>query len=134
MPGVKVRAVCPACGRPASSPGRSECLYCGAPLAAVVTGTVSAAGSGRPVTVAPENLKSPAPSSPPSSPPAAAPPAQKPAWMRYGGEERPVALFFRNGWVRFFLVVGFVLAGILGIASLIDDHRPPGFVQEPVGR
>jgi hypothetical protein len=130
MPGVKVRAVCPACGRPASSPGRSECLYCGAPLSAVVTGTVSAAGSGKPVTVAPENLKSPAT----SSPPAVAPPAQKPAWMRYGAEERPVERFFRNGWVRFFLVVGFVLAGILGIASVIDDHRPPGFVQEPAGR
>ncbi len=130
MPGVKVRAVCPACGRPASSPGRSECLYCGAPLAAVVTGTVSAAGSGKPVTVAPENLRSPAP----SSPPAAEPSAPKPDWMRYGGEEQPVARFFRNGWVRFFLVVGFVLAGILGIASLIDDHRPPGFVQEPAGR
>ncbi len=131
MPSVKVRAVCPACGRPASSPGRSECLYCGAPLAAVVTGTVSAAGSGTPVTVPPENLKSSAPASP-STP--VAPPAAKPAWMRYEAEERPVARFFENGWVRFFLVVAFVLAGILAIAKVIDDHRPPGYVQEPVGR
>jgi hypothetical protein len=130
MPSVKVRAVCPACGRPASSPGRSECLYCGAPLRAVVTGTVSAAGSGKPVTVAPENLKGPAA-------PAAPPPAllsDKPAWMRYEVEERPVARFFENGWVRFFLVVAFVLAGILTIAKVIDDHRPPGYVQDPVGR
>ncbi len=127
---MKVRAVCSACGRPASSPGRSECLYCGAPLAAVATGTVSAAGSGKPVTVAPENLKSPATTAPPSS----AAPAGKPAWMRYEAEERPVARFFENGWVRFFLVVAFVLAGILAIANLIDDHRPPGYVQEPVGR
>jgi hypothetical protein len=130
MPGVKVRAVCRACGRPASSPGRSECLYCGAPLAPVVTGTVSAAGSGKPVTVAPENLKSPAP----ASAPAAQPSEPKPAWMSFGAEERPGARFFGNGWVRFFLVVAFVLAGILAIAGLIDDHRPPGFVQEPLGR
>lgn len=131
MPSVKVRAVCPACGRPASSPGRSECLYCGAPLTAVVTGTVSAAGSGRPVTVAPENLKSPAPVSL-QNPEAA--PAPKPAWMTYEAEERPMARFFENGWVRFFLVVAFVLAGIFALANLIDDHRPPGFVQDPVGR
>jgi hypothetical protein len=129
MPAVKVRAVCPACGRPASSPGRSECLYCGAPLIAVVTGTVSAAGSGKPVIVAPENLKG-TPSAPP--PPARA--AEKPAWMRYEAEERPVARFFENGWVRFFLVAAFVLAGILTIAKVIDDHRPPGYVQEPVGK
>ena len=127
---MKVRAVCPACGRPASSPGRSECLYCGAPLAAVITGTVSAAGSGKPVAVAPENLKSPAPASPP--PPV--PPASKPAWMTYEAEERPVARFFQNGWVRFALVAALVLAGILTIVNLIDDHRPPGYVQEPVGR
>ena len=127
---MKVRAVCSVCGRPVSSPGRSECLYCGAPLTAVVTGTVSAAGSGKPVTVAPENLKSPAPSAPPSP----ASPAGKPAWMRYEAEERPVARFFENVWVRLFLVVAFVLAGILTIANLIDDNRPPGFVQEPVRR
>jgi hypothetical protein len=131
MTAVKVRAVCPACGRPASSPGRSECLYCGAPLTAVVTGTVSAAGSGKPVTVAPENLRSPAPASPPIP---VTPPAAKPAWMTYEAEERPVARFLENGWVRFFLVVAFVLAGILAIANLIDDHRPPGYVQEPVAR
>ena len=130
MPAVKVRAVCPACGRPASSPGRSECLYCGAPLSAVVTGTVSAAGSGKPVTVAPENLKSPAGAVPP--PPSAA--REKPAWMRYEAEERPVARFFENGWVRFALVVALVLAGILVIAKVIDDHRPPGYVQEPMNR
>ena len=130
---MRVRAVCPACGRPASSPGRSECLYCGAPLAPVVTGTVSAAGSGKPVTVAPENLKRPAPGAPAALPPAVAT-APKPGWMRYGAEDRPVARFFESGWVRFFLVVAFVLAGILAIATLIDDHRPPGFVQEPVGR
>jgi len=127
---VKVRAVCPACGRPASSPGRSECLYCGAPLAAVVTGTVSAAGSGNPVTVAPENLRGPAP----VPPPAAAPVDRKPGWMTYEAEERPVARFFGNGWVRFLLVVAFVLAGILAIANLIDVHRPPGYVQEPMNR
>ncbi len=130
MPPVRVRAVCPACGRPASSPGRSECLYCGAPLTAVVTGTVSAAGSGKPVTVAPENLKG-------STTPVAPTPAlstDKPAWMRYEAEERPVARFFENGWVRFFLVVAFVLAGILTIAKVIDDHRPPGYVQDPVRR
>ena len=132
MVGVKVRAVCPACGRPASSPGRSECLYCGAPLAAVVTGTVSAAGSGERVTVAPENLKSPAPALPSS--PVPAPDARRPAWMSYGAEERPVARFFGNAWVRLVLVVAFVLAGILAIASLIDHHRPPGYVQEPAGR
>jgi len=123
---VKVRAVCPACGRPASSPGRSECLYCGAPLAPVVTGTVTAEGSGRPVAVAPGNLKAPAPAAPPK--------AEKPGWMRCEAEERPVARFFENGWVRFILVVAFVLAGILAIASLIDDHRPPGYVQDPVPR
>ena len=127
---VKVRAICPACSRPASSPGRSECLYCGTPLTAVVTGTVSAAGSGKPVTVAPENLKAPAPNLPPS----VLPPAAKPAWMTYEAEERPVARFLENGWVRFFLVLAFVLAGILAIAKVIDDHRPPGFVQEPAGR
>lgn len=130
MPGVKVRAVCPACGRPASSPGRSECLYCGAPLASVVTGTVTAAGSGRPVAVAPENLKNLSPALPP--PPAS--PAEKPAWMSYEAEERPVARFFENGWVRLFLVVAFVLAGVLAIAKVIDDHRPPGYVQEPSRR
>ncbi len=54
--------------------------------------------------------------------------------MRYGAEERPVARFFENGWVRFFLVVAFVPAGLLMIADLIDDNRPPGYVQEPVGR
>ena len=130
MPSVKVRAVCPACGRPASSPGRSECLYCGAPLTAVVTGTVSAAGSGKPVTVAPENLKGPAA----PAAPAPALPSDRPAWMRYEAEARPVARFFEYGWVRFFLVVAFVLVGILTIAKVIDDHRPPGYVQEPVGR
>lgn len=130
MAPVKVRAVCPACGRPASSPGRSECLYCGAPLTAVVTGTVSAAGSGKPVTVAPENLKGP---TTPVAPNPALPP-DKPAWMRYEAEERPVARFFENGWVRFFLVVAFVLVGILAIAKVIDDHRPPGYVQDPVRR
>ena len=40
----------------------------------------------------------------------------------------PVVLAF------FFLVVAFVLAGILVIANLLDDHRPPGFVEEPVER
>ena len=70
---MKVRAVCSACGRPASSPGRSECLYCGAPLAPVVTGTVTAEGSGRPVAVAPGNLKAPVPAAPPQ--------AEKPGWM-----------------------------------------------------
>ena len=123
MPSVRVRAVCPACGRPTASPGRSECLYCGAPLAAVVTGTVSAAGSGRPVTVAPGNLKGPPPVPPPH--------AEKPGWMRYEAEERPVARLFESGWVRFALVVALVLAGIATIARLIDDHRPPGYVQEP---
>jgi uncharacterized membrane protein YraQ (UPF0718 family) len=54
--------------------------------------------------------------------------------MSYESEARPVARFFENGWVRFFLVVAFVLAGILAIANLIDEHRPPGYVQEPVGR
>jgi hypothetical protein len=54
--------------------------------------------------------------------------------MSYEAEERPVARFFENGWVRFFLVVAFVLAGILAIAKVIDDHRPPGYVQAPVGR
>ncbi len=130
MLAVKVRAVCPACGRPASSPGRSDCLYCGAPLSAVVTGTVSAAGSGKPVSVAPENLKSPAG--------AVAPPLsaarEKPAWMRYETEERPVARLLENGWVRFTLVAALVLAGILAIAKVIDDHRPPGYVQEPMNR
>lgn len=126
---MKVRAVCPACGRPASSPGRSDCLYCGAPLTAVVTGTVSAAGSGRPVEVAPENLKGPAAAAPPSPPP-----GEKPAWMRFEAEERPVARFFESGWVRFALVVALVLAGILTIAKVIDDHRPPGYVQEPMSR
>ena len=116
--------------RAASSPGRSECLYCGAPLTAVLTGTVSAAGSGKPVTVAPESLKGP------TTPVAPAPALStyKPAWMRYEAEERPVARFFENGWVRFFLVVAFVLVGILTIAKVIDDHRPPGYVQDPVGR
>ena len=131
MSRVKVRAVCPACGRPASSPGRSECLYCGAPLAAVVTGNVTAVGSGKPVTVAPENLKGGVPFSPAPSP---APSAGKPAWMSYEAEDRPVARFLENGWVRFFLVVAFVLAGILAIAKVIDDHRPPGFVLDPAGR
>lgn len=125
---MKVRAVCPACGRPASSPGRSECLYCGAPLAAVVTGTVSAAGSGRPVEVAPENLKAPGAAAPPP------PPREKPAWMRYEAEERPLALLLEKGWVRLVLVVAFVLAGILFLAKVIDDHRPPGYVQEPMNR
>ena len=125
---MKVRAVCPACERPASSPGRSKCLYCGAPLSAVVTGTVSAAGSGRPVEVAPENLKTPGAASPPPAP------REKPAWMRYEAEERPVARLLENGWVRFALVAAFVLAGILFIAKVIDDHRPPGYVQEPMSR
>ena len=123
MPSVRVRAVCPACGRPTASPGRSECLYCGAPLAAVVTGTVSAEGSGKPVAVAPENLK--------GAPPVPPPPAAKPGWMSYEAEERPVARFFESGWVRFALVVALVLAGVVTIARLIDDHRPPGYVQEP---
>ena len=126
---MKVRAVCPACGRPASSSGRSECLYCGAPLRAVVTGTVSAAGSGRPVVVAPENVKEPAAAAPP--PP---PPREKPAWMRYEADERPVARLFESGWVRFGIVVALVVAGILTIAKVIDDHRPPGYVQEPMKR
>ena len=83
------------------------------------------------MTVAPQDLKAPAPASPP---PPAAPPAPKPAWMTYEAEERPVARFFENGWVRFFLVVAFVLVGILTIAKVIDDHRPPGYLQDPVGR
>lgn len=127
MPAVKVRAVCPACGRPASSSGRSECLYCGAPLSAVVTGTVAAAGSGRPVSVAPENIKEPAAAVP-------SPSREKPGWMRYEAEERPVARFFENGWVRLALVVALVLAGILTIAKVIDDNRPAGYVQEPMNR
>jgi len=123
MPGVKVRAVCPACGRPASSPGRAECLYCGAPLAPVVTGTVRASGSGSPVTVDPSSLK--------GSPPAVPPPAPKPGWMSYEVEERPLARFFESGWVRLLLVAALVVAGILGIAKLIDDHRPPGYTETP---
>lgn len=120
---MKVRAVCPACGRPASSAGRSECLYCGAPLAPVVTGSVPAAGSGRPVTVDPANLKGP--------PPPVPPPAQKPAWMRYEEDERPLARLLESGWVRFLLVVALVLAAVFGVARLIDDQRPPGYVQDP---
>ena len=81
--------------------------------------------------MAPENLKGAAPVSRAPSP---APPAGKPAWMSYEAEERPVARFFENGWVRLFLVVAFVLAGVLAIAKVIDDHRPPGYVQEPSGR
>lgn len=126
MPPVKVRAVCPACGRPASSSGRAECLYCGAPLAPVVTGSVFAAGSGRPVAVEPASLK--------GAPPPVPPRAPRPAWMSYEAEERPWALFFESPWVRCLLVVGLVLAGILGIAKLIDDHRPPGYVEEPARR
>lgn len=123
MPGVKVRAVCPACGRPASSPGRAECLYCGAPLAPVVTGSVTAAGSGRPIEVDGASLKGPAPVAPPPGP--------RPAWLDYEAEERPFARLLESGWVRLLLVAAFVLAGILGLAKLIDDHRPPGYTQEP---
>ena len=123
MAAVKVRAVCPSCGRPASSPGRSECLYCGAPLAAVVTGSVTAAGSGTPIEVPEGKLKGP--------PPPVPAPGPRPAWMDYEAEERPVARFLENGWVRFLLVLGFVLAGILVLAKLIDDHRPPGYTEEP---
>ena len=54
--------------------------------------------------------------------------------MRFEAEERPVARFFESGWVRFALVVALVLAGILTIAKVIDDHRPPGYVQEPMSR
>ena len=120
---VKVRAVCPSCGRPASAPGRSECLYCGAPLAAVVTGSVTAAGSGKPIEVAGASLKGP--------PPAAPPPMPRPSWMDYGPDERPVARLFENGWVRLFLVVAFVLAGVLVLAKVIDDHRPAGYTDAP---
>jgi hypothetical protein len=90
-----------------------------------VTGTVSAAGSGKPVVVATENLKGPLPAATP-------PPMEKPSWMAYEFEERPVARLLENGWVRFFLVVAFVLAGVCAIAKVIDDHRPPGYVQDPV--
>jgi hypothetical protein len=54
--------------------------------------------------------------------------------MSYEAQDRPVARFLENGWVRLVLVVAFVLAGILAIAKVIDDHRPPGYVQEPAGR
>ena len=120
---MKVRAVCPSCGRPASSPGRSDCLYCGAPLAPVVTGTVSAAGSGTPIEVPDGRLKGP--------PPAVPPPAPRPAWMDYEAEVRPVARYFESGWVRLLLVAAFVLAGILVLAKVIDDHRPPGYTEAP---
>jgi hypothetical protein len=51
--------------------------------------------------------------------------------MSYEARERPWALFFESPWVRLLVVVGLVLAGVLGIAKLIDDHRPPGYVEEP---
>lgn len=51
---MKVAAICPTCSRPASSKGRSVCLYCGAPLQPVVTGQVSAAESGVAIDVPPE--------------------------------------------------------------------------------
>ncbi|MBL8111396.1 MAG: hypothetical protein JNK60_00805 [Acidobacteria bacterium] len=51
---MKVAAICPTCSRPASTKGRSVCLYCGAPLQPVVTGKVSAAQSGIAIDVPPE--------------------------------------------------------------------------------
>lgn len=50
---MKVAAICPGCSRPASSKGRTVCLYCGAPLQPVVTGQVSAAQSGVAIEVPP---------------------------------------------------------------------------------
>ena len=119
---MKVRAVCPSCGRPASSPGRSDCLYCGAPLAPVVTGSVTAAGSGRPIEVDESKRKGPAPAVPPREP--------RPAWMDYEAEDRPISRLLESGWVRLLLVAAFVLAGVLGLAKLIDDHRPAGYTDE----
>jgi hypothetical protein len=51
--------------------------------------------------------------------------------MDYEAEDRPVARFFESGWIRLLFVVAFVLAGILGLAKVIDDHRPAGFTDEP---
>jgi hypothetical protein len=75
------------------------------------------------VTVDPASLKGP--------PPPVPLPAEKPGWMRYEEEEEPLARLLENGWVRLLLVAALVLAAVFGIAKLIDDQRPPGYVQEP---
>ena len=116
---VKVSAVCPACGRPASSKGRSVCLYCGAPLTPVATGKVSAAGSGRPIEVEEAHVKAPA-----APPP---PPRPRPGWMDVHDDRGPVARLLSRSWVRAALVVAVILFMIFWIGKAIDDHRPPGY-------
>jgi hypothetical protein len=125
---MKVASICPACGRPASTKGRSECVYCGARLLPVETGTVSAAGSGTPIAVSPENLKAPPPPGPPSPPRLDAP------WLRVSEAEPPARRFLRNGWVRFALAVSFILLAILGLGRFIEEQRPGPHRQAPAAR
>jgi hypothetical protein len=88
----------------------------------VATGTVRAAGSGSPIAVEPENLKVPPPVENPSPPRLEAP------WLQVSEPERPVRRFFKNGWVRFFLVASFILLSIFGLGRLIEDHQPRNWV------
>jgi len=50
--------------------------------------------------------------------------------MDYEAEDRPISRLLESGWVRLLLVAAFVLAGVLGLAKLIDDHRPAGYTDE----
>jgi len=115
---MKVASVCPACGRPASTKGRSECLYCGARLLPVETGVVKAAGSGSPIAVDKEQLKVPPPVERP------APPRLDAPWLRQTDPVSPALLFFRSGWTRFLLIGALLLLAILGLGKLIEDHQP----------
>lgn len=115
---MKVASVCPACGRPASTKGRSECLYCGARLLPVETGTVRAAGSGAPIEVEESRLKVPPPVERP------APPRLDAPWLRVSETQGPVELFFRSPRVRFVLVVSFILLAILGLGRFIESRQP----------
>jgi hypothetical protein len=115
---MKVASVCPACGRPASTKGRSECLYCGVRLLPVETGVVKAAGSGAPIAVDERRLKVAPPAERPEPPRLDAP------WLRQTEPVSPARLFFRSAWTRFLLIGALLLLSILGLGKLIEDHQP----------
>lgn len=131
---MKVSGVCPNCGRPTASKGRSECLYCGATVEAVPTGAVTAPGSGAPL---------PPSAAPPSGAPFAAPgPASPPrrvtveraravpnlyaerAKRMQAEGENPVAEFFRSGTGKVAIWVGSIAVVIWILFATIEHFQP----------
>lgn len=133
---MKVSGICPSCGRPASSKGRAECLYCGAPLDPVATGTVSATGSGRPVAPAGGDATMPlaqdgSPAAP-KGPRATIVPRKPPVPNLYEERARrqqeeginPIREFVSTGTGKFVLWAGGIGLAIFGLVSLIEHFQP----------